>query len=1363
MKDTGIKIYRLLVLLLMVVGPFVLGTQAQSWTFRLKNTLGFDRVNELVEVKLPEGTSLQGKQLVDEKGAVVPYQACGDTAILFRATVGYGTTAAYTLQEGTPATLTKLTYVAQKMPSSRNDIAWENDLAAYRMYSRLLQNSEPNTANGVDLWQKKVADPIIEKMYAASNYHNENDYGVDAYSVNGKTLGAGGVAAYTDGKLWMHDAYDECIIIENDALRSVFELTYNNVVVNGKSYTKTLRVETVAGGLLNKATVRYEGPAQDMKMAVCIYQHTNMGGVSPEGRVYTDVPGLIGYAENKSEGSVTSSGARFFLGAYIPSDSVQTQIIDHHLTVMCDYAVGTDLVYYFGGGWNIFPADTYSSDDDWFDALYRFRQAVDEPMTTTSMVTLPRKDEVIDLIHRVNNHWQSTHPTHGDFFWNRAVYHTGNMEAYAVTGDATYLDYSYAWAEKNNWCGAPGTDKSKWKYTYGEGGDYVLFGDCQICFQVYADLYNESPSEFKIARAREVMEYEMSTSNVDYLWWVDGLYMVMPVMTRLYKITGNELYLQKMYEYWKYATDLMYDEEAGLYYRDAKYIYPSHKTNSGKKDFWARGDGWIFAAFARVLTDLPLDDPHRDEYIKVYRRMARAVADAQQSEGHWTRSMLDPAYAPGYETSGTALFTYGYLWGFNNGILSELEYGATVQRAWNYLTTVALQDNNVVGYVQPIGEKADPNQTVSPGSTSDFGVGAFLLAASEMARYGVGDLSVPALRISSVQLTDANRLVVVYNDAPDAAEVLNTAYYTLNGNALSGTIQYDGERTATIILAKPLDYGCHTLAIEGLKSQAGGEMVGVQSRTLVYVVPLTPSPSGIVVTAVGNQSGNSPANTVDNSLDTRWSQAGLGQWIRYDLGSIQDVEAVDIAFYSGTQRKSYFDIQVSEDGNVYSTALSSCVSSGLTDKLERFVLPEIHKARYVRIMCNGNSSGGENWNSITELRIRVRETVLQDLSLPTEVYGDILLPMSTNAGNVIVWTSSHPDVLSSTGLVTSGEVEEDVTLTATVGLQQRQFEVKVMPRDISKALRLFYPFNTEDVYVSGNTRKLTDHSSYGRDAIVYGSAVIDGTLNLTANTAASFSTNGYVKVPQGVLDTLRSYTFMVTITPKNLNKQPRLYDFGSSSGNSIFLRANALSAGIKYNSGTTKMVNSSKALSVATEQNVAVTFDARTQTTRIYINGEKVAEGTTVTNEPYELSALKDDTRNYIGRTQWWESSVKGDNLDYCGTMDNFRLYGIVLTEKELMDVYEDDATALSQVHLSTDIRLSAQVVTVGEEVSLEGTMFFDEAGTVELFDARGRQVYVASVASLPQSFRADVPAGMYFIRVMKGTEQVFTSKLLVR
>ena len=77
--------------------------------------------------------------------------------------------------------------------------------------------------------------------------------------------------------------------------------------------------------------------------------------------------------------------------------------------------------------------------------------------------------------------------------------------------------------------------------SYGETDEYVLFGDWQICFQTYADLYSVQPEPERIARAREVMEYQMSTSRHNYWWWADGLYMVMPVMTKLYKITENPL------------------------------------------------------------------------------------------------------------------------------------------------------------------------------------------------------------------------------------------------------------------------------------------------------------------------------------------------------------------------------------------------------------------------------------------------------------------------------------------------------------------------------------------------------------------------------------------------------------------------------------------------------------------------------------------------------------------------------------------------------------------------------------------------------------------------------------------------------
>lgn len=345
------------------------------------------------------------------------------------------------------------------------------------------------------------------------------------------------------------------------------------------------------------------------------------------------------------------------------------------------------------------------------------------------------KEEVLNIIHKVNSHWQATHPPQDKPFWDVAAYHTGNMEAYFVTGNAAYRKYSEAWAAHNQWMGAKGQDRSKWQYKYGETENHVLFGDWQICFQTYIDLYNLEKDEKKIARAREVMEYQMSTPRNDYWWWVDGLYMVMPVMTKLYRVTGNPLYLDKLYEYWRYANSIMYDSVEKLYYRDAKYVYPQHKTASGKKDFWARGNGWVFAGLAKVLQDLPEDNAHRNAYINVYKEMAAALKKAQQSDGYWTRSLLDPAQAPGPETSGTALFTYGLLWGINNGLLSPKEYLPVVEKSWTYLITVALQPDGTVGYAQPIGERAIPGQVVNGASTTNFGVGAFLLAASEMYRY----------------------------------------------------------------------------------------------------------------------------------------------------------------------------------------------------------------------------------------------------------------------------------------------------------------------------------------------------------------------------------------------------------------------------------------------------------------------------------------------------------------------------------------------------------------------------------------------------------------------------------------------------
>ncbi len=121
------------------------------------------------------------------------------------------------------------------------------------------------------------------------------------------------------------------------------------------------------------------------------------------------------------------------------------------------------------------------------------------------------KEDVLKIIDKVNAYWQTNNPVHGRAFWDHAAYHTGNMEAYALTKNETYKNYSEAWAIKNQWQGAKSTNKAEWKFNYGEKDEYVLFGDWQICFQTYIDLYNLQPEEIKVARAKEVMSYQVST------------------------------------------------------------------------------------------------------------------------------------------------------------------------------------------------------------------------------------------------------------------------------------------------------------------------------------------------------------------------------------------------------------------------------------------------------------------------------------------------------------------------------------------------------------------------------------------------------------------------------------------------------------------------------------------------------------------------------------------------------------------------------------------------------------------------------------------------------------------------------------
>lgn len=117
--------------------------------------------------------------------------------------------------------------------------------------------------------------------------------------------------------------------------------------------------------------------------------------------------------------------------------------------------------------------------------------------------------------------------------------------------------------------------------------------------------------------------------------------------------------------------------------------------------------------------------------------------------------------------------------------------------------------------------------------------------------------------------------------------------------------------------------------------------------------------------ASGSEAINPPAHTVDDRLDTRWSNLGKGSWIDYDLGANYSLAGAAIAWHQGDTRINSFTLSVSSDGMTY-TQVYSGSSSGTTTAAETYLFPA-RTTRRLRITFTGNTVN--EWASIAEARV----------------------------------------------------------------------------------------------------------------------------------------------------------------------------------------------------------------------------------------------------------------------------------------------------------------------------------------------------------------------------------------------------------
>jgi rhamnogalacturonyl hydrolase YesR len=310
--------------------------------------------------------------------------------------------------------------------------------------------------------------------------------------------------------------------------------------------------------------------------------------------------------------------------------------------------------------------------------------------------------------------------------WTRGVYYEGLMALYAVTQTHAYRAYAVSWAEVNDWALRSPANNA----------------DNQCAGQTYLELYRlDGQSDAAQIAAILASADAMVDSPASDAWtWVDAIQMSMPVFAELGGLSGDSAYLEKMYALYAHTRDDegggLYDRAAHLWWRDAKWKPSQQLSPNGKNVYWSRGNGWVFAALARVLERLPEAAPHRAAYVSDFVAMAEALVGAQRTDGFWNPSLADPAHFGGPEVSGTALFTFGMAWGIRRGLLDESVYAPVVIKAWQGLLAQAVHPNGLLGYVQSTGDDPSDGQPLSFDKVpdfEDFGVGCFLLAGSALA------------------------------------------------------------------------------------------------------------------------------------------------------------------------------------------------------------------------------------------------------------------------------------------------------------------------------------------------------------------------------------------------------------------------------------------------------------------------------------------------------------------------------------------------------------------------------------------------------------------------------------------------------
>ena len=383
-----------------------------------------------VKAKLGNAAPKKGEAYIvkNKSGQQIGSQITHDGYLLIDASVRPHGSATYYVTIGKPYQQ-KVWTTGALYKIRKDDIAWENDRCAYRVYGPALQRTGERSF-GTDVWVKNTPETVVYERYVKdmngnikgdkidakvralqkqekseknkakaaalakqikvlqaeskevdilTSFHLDHGNGLDPYRV-GATLGLGAPSLMVGKNQVLPYCYKDYKILDNGPLRFTVELTYNpSTVGDMKNVVEHRIISLDKGSNFNKMTVWYDGLTHATDFATGFPIHEE----DTESKTFAK--DYVSYADPTDNIEVNNS--QVFVGVLFPEgiDNTYYQLFDKKHDGATGQALGLKrglknqekYSYYFGAAWSKYDVKNYA---EWQIRIKEYLDALKTPL-----------------------------------------------------------------------------------------------------------------------------------------------------------------------------------------------------------------------------------------------------------------------------------------------------------------------------------------------------------------------------------------------------------------------------------------------------------------------------------------------------------------------------------------------------------------------------------------------------------------------------------------------------------------------------------------------------------------------------------------------------------------------------------------------------------------------------------------------------------------------------------------------------------------------------------------------------------------------------------------------------------------------